>query len=116
MTEMGAPGSEYNVSFNKVLQGTIKDTLNDVFGKKSAITIIETMAKDYFLKLEDVPERSQQFNGALKLILGSGHQIIEDLILENLSSKLGHKIDYRGDYTFADYLSQLKKCGYDRVT
>ncbi len=101
-----APSGEHN--FDEVLQLTIRETLTGVFGNRSARTIIRTMERVHSLRLEDVPEKGQMFNSALEEILGTGHQIIEDLILENFSIKLGQKFEYVENYAFADYINNMK--------
>ena len=101
-----APSGKHN--FDEVLQSTIKETLTGVFGNRSARTIIRTMERVHSLRLIDVPEKGQMFNSALKEILGTGHQIIEDLILENFSIKLGQKFEYIKEYAFADYINNMK--------
>ncbi len=101
-----APSGKHN--FDEVLQLTIRETLTGVFGNRSARTIIRTMERVHSLRLEDVPEKGQMFNSALEEILGTGHQIIEDLILENFSIKLGQKFEYIENYAFADYINNMK--------
>ena len=96
-------------NFDDLLHSTITDTLKDVFGNRSASTIIRTMENVHSLRLEEIPEKGELFKVALKSIVGSGHQIIEDLILENLSVRLGKKQEYEKDYTFADYLNKLRR-------
>lgn len=108
------PGPEGNQapntpSFDDLLCNTIKDTLKDVFGDRSASTIIRTMENVHSLRLEETPEKGELFKVALQSILGSGHQIIEDMILENLSVRLGKKHEYEKDNTFADYLKKLRR-------
>lgn len=108
------PGPEGNrvpnaPSFDYLLCDTIKDTLKDVFGDRSASTIIRTIENVHSLRLEDAPEKGAVFEVALQNILGSGHQIIEDMILENLSVRLGKKHEYEKDYTFVDYLNKLRR-------
>ncbi len=96
-------------SFDDLLCNTIKDTLKDIFGNRSASTIIRTMENVHSLRLEETPEKGELFKVALQSILGSGHQIIEDMILENLSVRLGKKHEYEKDCTFADYLNKLRR-------
>ncbi len=97
-----------NRDYDEILQMTIKETLKDVFGSRSASTIFKTMERVHSLRLNEVPEKSRQFNIALKDILGTGHQIIEDLILENFSTKLGQRFEYVENYTFSDYINKIK--------
>ena len=103
-----AVNSSSERDYDEILQVTIKETLKEIFGNKSAGTIIKTMERVHSLRLEDVPEKGRQFKYALKDILGTGHQIIEDLILENFSIKLGRRLEYVEDYTFTDYINKMK--------
>lgn len=98
-----------STSFDDLLKSTIKETLKDVFGGRSASTIIRTIENVHSLRLEETSEKGELFKVALQSILGSGHQIIEDMILENLSVRLGKKYEYEKDYTFADYLNKLRR-------
>lgn len=108
--------SLYRPSFDELLKDTIKDTLRDVFGNSSTTTIIKTMERVHSLRFEETPEKSELFDVALQSILGTGHQIIEDMILENLSLKLGQRHEYEKDCTFADYINKLRSCDYQRRT
>lgn len=116
LPETGKQRHVCGLNFDDVFQDTIRDTLVDVFGGKSAATIIRTLERVHSLKLDEVPEKSQQFRAAMQGILGTGHQIIEDLILENFSSKLGKKYEYMKDYTLGDYINKFKKSDYQMAT
>jgi hypothetical protein len=116
LPETGKQKHVHRPNFDDVLQDTIRDTLIDVFGGKSTATIIRTLERVHSLKLDEVPEKSQQFRAAMQGILGTGHQIIEDMILENFSSKLGKKYEYMNDYTLGDYINKLKKSDYQMAT
>jgi hypothetical protein len=96
-------------SFNEVLRGTIINTLTDIFGKKAASNILKSIERVYSLKLEDIPENGRQFESALESLLGKGHIIIIDLILENLFVNQGQKYVYVENYGFSDYINRLMK-------
>ena len=102
-------GSQYNRNFNDVLQVTIKDTLQGIFGEKSTKTIFKTMEDVHSIRLDDVSSKSHGFNVALKDILGTGYQIVEDMILENLFDRTGKSFEYRENYTFTDYINSIKE-------
>lgn len=101
-------GSQYGHNFNDVLQGTIKDTLLGIFGEKSTKTIFKTMEKVHSIRLDDVSSKSHTFDAALRDILGTGHQIVEDLILENLFDRTGKVFEYRENFSFSDYINSIK--------
>lgn len=96
-------------SFNEVLRETIINTLTDIFGKKAASNILKSIERVYSLKLEDIPENGRQFESALESLLGKGHIIIIDLILENLFVNQGQKYVYVENYGFSDYINRLMK-------
>lgn len=96
-------------SFNEVLRGTIINTLTDIFGKKAALRILKSIESVYSLKLEDIPENGRQFESALESLLGKGHIIIIDLILENLFVNQGQEYVYVENYGFSDYINRLMK-------
>ncbi len=101
-------GSKYNRNFNDVLQVTIKETLLGIFGAKSTKTIFKTMEKVHSIRLDDVSSKSHTFDVALKDILGTGHQIVEDMILENLFDRTGKVFEYRENFSFSDYVNSIK--------
>ncbi len=101
-------GSQYNRNFNDVLQMTIKETLLEIFGAKSTKTIFKTMEKVHSIRLDDVSSKSHTFDVALKDILGTGHQIVEDMILENLFDRTGKVFEYRENFSFSDYVNSIK--------
>jgi hypothetical protein len=96
-------------SFNEVLRGTIINTLTDIFGKKAASNILKSIERVYSLKLEDIPENGRKFESAIESLLGKGHIIIIDLILENLFVNQGQKYVYVENYGFSDYINRLMK-------
>ena len=98
-----------NPEFDTLLEGTIRETMVDVFGLKSANNIIDVMQEKHNLKIEEVPRRSNEFNKALRNIIGSGHIIIEDLILEDVSDKLGQKYESKMNKGFGEYVRYLRQ-------
>ena len=101
-------GSLLDRNFNDVLQVTIMDTLLGIFGEKSTKTIFKTMEKVHSIRLDDVSSKSHTFDVALKDILGTGHQIVEDMILENLFDRTGKVFEYRENFSFSDYINSIK--------
>ena len=91
-----------------LLLETIDDVLKQVFGERSAKTILRNMKKTYSLKREEIPKRGQVFSDALQKTLGSGAVIIEDLIVETFYSKLELEFKWKKGYGFSDYIKELR--------
>ena len=104
----GAKVSPLNRNFNDVLQATIEETLLGIFGESTTSTIFRTMEKVHAIKLDDVSSKSHTFDAALRDILGTGHQIVEDLILENLFDRKGKVFQYRENFSFSDYVNSIR--------
>lgn len=98
-----------NQEIDVLLQVTIKDVLLGIFGAKSTKTIFNTIERVHSIRLDEVSLKSQRFDVALKDILGNGHQIVEDMILESLYDKTGKALVYRENYTFSDYINSIKE-------
>jgi len=94
--------------FNSLMQSTIQDILIDIFGEKSTKVILGTMESSHSLRMEDLPDRAQDFRDILEKILGSGHLIIEDLIVETLSTELGKPLAQNGQGSFAESIMYLR--------
>lgn len=98
---LGAP------NLDRIIIATIKRTLKDIFGKRVTVTINKAM-KLQELHWNDVPKNSKRFSELLNEILGQGHVIVEDLILENLYGEMGLKYDYVSGYEFHNYLENIR--------
>lgn len=95
-------------SFDDTFLATINELLTDIFSEKSVKKIYTTMEQVYSLKTEDIPHNIQIFERSLKSIIGSGHTIIEDLLVESMYSMNGLNYEYKKDYEFSDYIIELK--------
>jgi cystathionine beta-lyase family protein involved in aluminum resistance len=94
------------IEFDDILVETIEDVLENIFDKQTAITILQFINEKNAIKID---ARIQSFSDSLRKILGNGATIVEDLILENLYSKLGAELKWRKDYAFTDYIRVLRK-------
>ena len=95
-------------SFDNTLLVTIDDLLTEIFNENTLRKIYGTMEKVYSLKKEEIPSNIQLFERSLKDMIGSGHTIIEDLLLEKLYSMNGLNYEYKKDYELSDYIIELK--------
>jgi hypothetical protein len=93
-------------SFDDVLIGTIDEVVKNVFEEKIAEVIFQYLGEGCHKNIDD---RVKFFADSLPNILGKGSVIIEDLILENLYSKLSLELKRKKSYKFADYIMELKK-------
>lgn len=93
--------------FKDTVRQTIEEIIRNVFeDDETAETIFQYLNK---ISTNAPDNDAQIFTDALPKIFGSGSIIIEDLILETLYSKYELDIVWKKDYTFADYVMELKK-------
>jgi len=87
---------------------TISEIVTNVFEDEIAEIILDCLEKDCSKSLD---ERVQFFEDSLPKILGTNHgaQIIKDLILETLYSKLGSKFEWKQGYRLQDYVIELRE-------
>jgi hypothetical protein len=95
------------LSFEDTVKQTIKEIIRKVFEDDE---VVESIFQ-YYNKASsnENDENTQILTDTLPKILGSGSIIIEDLILETLYSKYDLDIVWKKDYSFADYLTDLRK-------
>jgi len=93
--------------FEDTVKQTIQEIIRNVFEDvETAETIFQYLTK---ISTNTPDNDAQIITNALPKIFGSGAIIIEDLILETLYSKYDVDIVWKKDYTFADYVMELKK-------
>jgi hypothetical protein len=99
------------INFDDFLVNTIKEVLENVFDKNTALTLLQYTLLHYIGEndKEKLDTQVQCFSDSLHKILGNGATIVEDLILENLFSKLNMELKWRKDYTFSDQVRFLRK-------
>ena len=86
----------------------VENVLTEIFGIASTKVMLQTIKKRYHLEVQEIPQEPRVFSHALRSILGKNHAVIEDLILENLCLKLELKLKVKKDYTFSDYIMDLR--------
>ncbi len=96
------------ITFNELFLRTLDEVLTDVFSEKSVKKIFSTMESVYQLKKEDIPDNTHLLSRTLERIIGTGHLIIEDLVVENLYNKNGLDYENKKGYSFEDYIEELK--------
>ena len=86
---------------------TIRATLNDVFGKR-VITSFNKAMRAHSLRWEEIPDNPRLFSELLTKIVGRGHIILEDLILENLYREIGLPYDYVEGCEFHGHIEKIR--------
>ena len=100
--------------FDVLLLESINETLRNTLGENS---IKESILQDIIgrnSQWNEIQYRIQVFSDALRNLDSSN--IIEDLILETIYSKLDLHFEWRKDYTFLDYIKELHKNGVQRYS
>ncbi len=98
--------------FDECLLEVINDVLVQVLGETAAEFIVE-FAVFKTLKRDETrisfEEDAKTFVNTLQGILGTGSMPIEKMIIEQLYSKLNIEFKEKSNYTFSDYIKELKK-------
>jgi hypothetical protein len=93
--------------FKDTVRQTIEEIIRNVFeDDETAETIFQYLNK---IGTNTPDSDARIITDALPKIFGSGSVIIEDLILETLYAKYNLDLVWKKDYTFADYVLELKK-------
>jgi len=61
------------------------------------------------LRLEEIPERLEDFHRALESLFGAGALVIEKLIASKLYSHLDLRFEEHENWTLIDYVKDAKK-------
>jgi hypothetical protein len=94
---------------DNLLLDVIDETLTSVFRELGAMFIYNYLANSAHLKREEIAEKPEVFSANFRILLSSGAQVIEKLILENLYSKLNLKFEEKGGHEFSDYIKELRE-------
>jgi hypothetical protein len=88
---------------------TIDETMKQIFSETGAKVIYDYLENQCDLKPEEILEKPEVFSAGLEVLLVSGAQVIENLILKNMYRKLELKFEEIKGYEFLDYIKELKK-------
>ena len=97
--------------FNDLVIETIEEVIRNVFKDDIADIIFRHLERS---NPKPFDKKIQIFSEALPKILGIGHTIIEDLILETLYAKCKVEIVWRKKFSFTDYVRELRKRKLER--
>lgn len=93
---------------NRIISEVVEEVMLSIFGKREFERILRVMMEKYNLDLDGIPSNPQVFSEALREIIGVGSIIVEDLIVENLYTKVGLELPWRKNYRFTDYINYIK--------
>jgi len=96
-------------SFNRVLIEVVNDVINNLLGEPVASIVISHLKRDFSLRIEDIPEKPERFDYAMKDLFRESSHIVEEKIIEELCRRLG--LNYRRieGYSFVDYIKEAKE-------
>jgi hypothetical protein len=87
----------------------VNDTLNEIFIETATKIIYQHLEMNYQLKPENVAENVDTFKEGLEKFLSTGALAREGIIVKRLYRRFKIKYETRKDWTFADYIEDLKQ-------
>jgi hypothetical protein len=93
---------------DKLLVKSVDGALKDIFGEAGARVIYDYLRDKYSLRLEEVPDRLEDFERGLERILSSGAGVTERVALKKLYSRFGLEYRNKANYGFVDHVVELK--------
>jgi hypothetical protein len=100
--------------FTKILKDAVDHGLL-VLGPSARKAIYFHLEKNYSITQDQIPENMKAFTESLARMFGAGAQVIERLILEDLQTQLGLKIEKSGDSNFLNCLDKAKEMYLDKT-
>ena len=97
------------VSLDDLLLDMVDETVKQVFREPGAKAIYSYIENECHLKREEIAKKPEVFSADLKRLLGSGSQVIEQMILRNLYRRLELEFTVREGYGFSDYIKELRR-------
>jgi hypothetical protein len=101
---------EKKKDIERILAESVEEGLK-VLGDSGKQAILFYLEKSFSLKKHEIPQKPEAFFDGLRKIFGEGAHVIQKVILENFYSKLGLKYEEKENYTFVDYLKDVKNIG-----
>jgi hypothetical protein len=97
-----------NVQFNKALLEVVDEALL-VLGETVKQAIYWHLENKYNIKKEEIPNKIEEFNKALKNLFGEGGEILLRLITKRLYAKINLEFKEVSNWIFQDYIENAKK-------
>jgi len=101
-------------SFNRILVEVVGEVINRLLGEPVASILLYHLEKDFSLRIEDIPEKPERFEYAMKDLFHESAHIIEEKIIEELYRRLDlnyRRVEGQG---FAECIKEAKKL-YERL-
>ncbi len=96
-------------TLDDLLLKAVDETLNQVFREEGTKAIYDYLENNSHMKREEIAEKPEAFSAGLERLMVSAAQMIENLILKKLYSKLGLRFREKEGYEFSDYIKELSR-------
>ena len=77
--------------------------------KKARIQVYDYLEKRHMLRRNEIPIRPEAFSRAMSTLFGASSKLIEVEIVTNLCNKVGVRFKPQMNFSFADYVLNLKQ-------
>jgi hypothetical protein len=96
-------------NFERLLLDAIDESLN-ALGETVKATVFFLLRKNFNLQKREIPHNPKRFEIAFRKMLGEkGSEVVEDLILKNLYTKLGFKHNGFNGEGFCEQLEKVRR-------
>ena len=93
----------------RIFVEAVDETLKDIFRDDGAKVIYDFLENHSSLKLKNVADKPEVFSASLEKLMVSAVRVIEQqVILNNLYSRLGLKFEEKPSHEFSDDIRELK--------
>ena len=99
---------EKKKDFEKLILETVDEELKKIFGETATLVIYGYLENNLSLKREEIAEKIELFSQGIDKFFGSGAYMLEKTILTDLYSNFGLEYETKKDYSFVDYVTELK--------
>ncbi|MCD6445971.1 hypothetical protein J7L49_04220, partial [Candidatus Bathyarchaeota archaeon] len=99
-------------NFKEILLKAVDEGLSSL-GNSPKQAILFHLENSFNLKKDEIPINPREFDNALKKIFGPGVSYLEKLILKRLYEKIGLKFKEIKNWSFVDYLENVKNLRED---
>ena len=99
-------------NFKEILLKAVDEGLSSL-GNSPKQAILFHLENSFNLKKDEIPMNPREFDNALKKIFGPGVSYLEKLILKRLYEKIGLKFKEIKNWSFVDYLENVKNLRED---
>jgi len=87
---------------------TVDEALKQIFKEDGAKAIYDFLEKHANIKPDEFADKPEIFSSALETLMVSAAQVVENVILKKLHSKMKVEFVEKQGYKFSDYVKELK--------